>query len=63
MPESVANLETDGRKILETRSIDYIPDSERHGSLFSQFTLWLSANLQVTAIIIARFTSSAALPA
>ncbi|MEX3968057.1 cytosine permease [Paraburkholderia sp. EG286B] len=51
MPESVANLETDGRKILETRSIDYIPEAERHGSLFSQFTLWLSANLQVTAII------------
>ncbi|WP_322042523.1 cytosine permease [Paraburkholderia sp. J67] len=37
--------------MLESRSIDYIPDAERHGSLFSQFTLWLSANLQVTAII------------
>jgi nucleobase:cation symporter-1, NCS1 family len=41
----------DGREVFETRSIDHIPDAERHGSLLSQFTLWLSANLQVTAII------------
>ena len=37
--------------IIETRSIDYIPDSERHGALASQFTLWFSANLQITAIV------------
>jgi NCS1 family nucleobase:cation symporter-1 len=36
---------------IETRSIDYIPDSERHGGLASQFTLWLAANLQITAIV------------
>lgn len=36
---------------IETRSIDYIPDSERHGGLLSQFTLWLGANLQITAIV------------
>jgi NCS1 family nucleobase:cation symporter-1 len=36
---------------IETRSIDYIPDAERHGGLASQFTLWLGANLQVTAIV------------
>lgn len=35
----------------ETRSIEPIPDNERHGSLFSQFTLWLGANLQITAVI------------
>ncbi len=51
IPESLVKLEPEGRKLLESRSIDYIPDAERHGSLFSQFTLWLSANLQVTAII------------
>ncbi len=38
-------------RTLEIRSIDYIPQSERHGGLLSQFTLWLSANLQITAII------------
>jgi nucleobase:cation symporter-1, NCS1 family len=36
---------------IETRSIDYIPDAERHGGLLSQFTLWLGANLQITAIV------------
>src|SRR5579859_1095707 len=36
---------------IEVRSIDYIPDSERHGGLGSQFTLWLAANLQITAIV------------
>ena len=37
--------------IIETRSIDYVPDTERHGGLLSQFTLWLGANLQITAIV------------
>ena len=37
--------------LIEKRSIDYIPESERHGRLFSQFTLWLGANLQITAIV------------
>lgn len=36
---------------IEVRSIDYVPDSERHGGLVSQFTLWLAANLQITAIV------------
>lgn len=37
--------------LIEKHSTDYIPESERHGNLFSQFTLWLSANLQITAVI------------
>lgn len=36
---------------IEVRSIDYVPDGERHGGLLSQFTLWLAANLQITAIV------------
>jgi NCS1 family nucleobase:cation symporter-1 len=36
---------------IEARSIDYVPDDERHGGLASQFTLWLAANLQITAIV------------
>lgn len=51
IPDSLATLEPKGRKLLESRSIDYIPAAERHGGVFSQFTLWLSANLQITAII------------
>ncbi|WP_322045385.1 cytosine permease [Paraburkholderia sp. J67] len=38
--------------LIERRSIDYIPDAERHGNLFSQFTLWFGANLQVTAVVV-----------
>jgi len=37
--------------LIEVRSIDYVPDAERHGGLASQFTLWLAANLQITAIV------------
>ncbi len=36
---------------IEIRSIDYVPDTERHGGLASQFSLWLGANLQITAIV------------
>lgn len=37
--------------LIERRSIDFIPEEERHGKLYSQFTLWMGANLQITAII------------
>lgn len=36
---------------IERRSIDLIPAAERHGSPWSQFTLWCGANLQITAIV------------
>ena len=45
------NNPTPSRSFRERRTIDYIPDSERHGTLASQFTLWLGANLQITAIV------------
>jgi NCS1 family nucleobase:cation symporter-1 len=47
----MARLCTPQRRALEVRSIDYIPDAERHGGLASQFTLWVGANLQITAIV------------
>jgi nucleobase:cation symporter-1, NCS1 family len=46
----VAVAEHSGTAI-ESRSIDYVPDAERHGGLASQFSLWLGANLQITAIV------------
>jgi nucleobase:cation symporter-1, NCS1 family len=49
---NTSDSRTKGRKLVERRSIDYIPEAERHGSLFSQFTLWLGANLQVTAVVV-----------
>jgi nucleobase:cation symporter-1, NCS1 family len=46
-----ADTHGSGATSIEVRSIDYVPDDERHGGLLSQFTLWLAANLQVTAIV------------
>ncbi len=37
--------------VVEHHSIDYIPESERHGTAFSLFTLWFSANMQVTTVV------------
>ena len=50
---SVAASNTDNALpgTIEVRSIDYVPEAERHGGLTSQFTLWLAANLQITAIV------------
>jgi NCS1 family nucleobase:cation symporter-1 len=48
---STRNENPQRASLVERRSIDYIPESERHGRLFSQFTLWFGANLQVTAIV------------
>jgi nucleobase:cation symporter-1, NCS1 family len=48
---SVSNIERPAPRAIEVRSIDYVPDAERHGGLASQFTLWLAANLQITAIV------------
>ena len=36
---------------IERRSIDVVPDAERHGSPVNQFTLWFGANMQITAIV------------
>lgn len=36
---------------VERRSIDFVPEDERHGSPAQQFTLWFGANMQITAIV------------
>ena len=36
---------------IEKRSIEMVPDAERHGTPKSQFTLWFGANTQITAIV------------
>jgi NCS1 family nucleobase:cation symporter-1 len=40
-----------GGQIVETRTIEMVSESERHGVPFNQFTLWFSANLQITAVV------------
>ncbi|MFI5710682.1 purine-cytosine permease family protein [Kribbella sp. NPDC051620] len=39
------------RVVVEQRSIDVVPEGERHGTALSQFTLWFGANMQVTAVV------------
>src|SRR5260370_8392658 len=36
---------------IEVRSIDYVPDGERHGGLASQVRVWLGAKLEITAMV------------
>jgi nucleobase:cation symporter-1, NCS1 family len=42
---------TDPALAIERRTIDVIPDDERHGTPRNQFTLWFGANMQITAIV------------
>jgi NCS1 family nucleobase:cation symporter-1 len=37
--------------LIEQRSVDFVPENERHGSVFSLFTLWFSANMQITTVV------------
>lgn len=45
------NSQSKKRVVLESNTINAVPASARHGKPFSQFTLWLSANLQITAVV------------
>ncbi|MGG0418627.1 cytosine permease [Priestia aryabhattai] len=36
---------------IERRSIEFVPDEERHGSVKSLFTIWFSANMQISTAI------------
>lgn len=36
---------------MEQRSIDFIPESERHGSVRNLFAIWFSANAQITTVV------------
>ncbi len=42
---------SDAPLAIERRTIDVIPDDERHGPPSNQFTLWFGANMQITAIV------------
>lgn len=47
----MSSTRADSTLTVERRSIDVIPDAERHGSPWSQFTLWFGANMQITAVV------------
>lgn len=41
---------------VERRSIDQIPENERHGHPRSLFTLWFAANMQITSAVTGALT-------
>ena len=49
--ESTSTAQKSENSSMESRTIEPVPRSERHGKASSQFTLWLGANLQITAIV------------
>ena len=42
----------DKKAVLESRTIDFVPEAERHGKVFSMFTLWFTGNMQITAVAV-----------
>ena len=40
------------KTVIERRAIDFIPENERHGKVFSMFTLFFSGNMQITAVAL-----------
>lgn len=56
MPKSRDSLE------FEHRSIEFIPEDERHGRLSGMFTIWFAANTQVTTIVTGAFAILLGLP-
>lgn len=50
-PASLPHPTTPSSHGAERRSVEVVPDAERHGSPWNQFTLWFGANLQITAIM------------
>ncbi|QBS43530.1 cytosine permease [Nocardia sp. CS682] len=47
----MAHEQLDAGASIERRTIEVIPDAERHGTPINQFTLWFGANMQITAIV------------
>ncbi len=58
----MATVESDNFRFVERRSIDYIPEGERHGSAWHLFTIWFAANMQVTAVVTGALAVIVGLP-
>jgi nucleobase:cation symporter-1, NCS1 family len=50
MPHRVE--EPQARRGAETRSIEFVPHDERYGAPFRLFTLWCSASLQISGLVV-----------
>lgn len=45
------NTQLRQNNIIENKSVDYVPESERHGKYFSLFTLWFCTNIAPLAVV------------
>ena len=45
------NTQSHQSKIIENKSVDYVPESERHGKSHSLFTLWFCTNIAPLAVV------------
>jgi NCS1 family nucleobase:cation symporter-1 len=52
MSEQIIYIRTEKSMDIENRSIEFIPENERYGSARRLFTIWCSANMQVTTMVI-----------
>ena len=50
--ETIPERTTSGIRGIEVRSIDWVPDSERHGKVWHQGPLWFLGNFQYFTIPI-----------
>lgn len=48
---ATAVLSTTTPPVIERRTIDMVPDSERYGHPRNQFTLWFGANMQISTVV------------
>ncbi|GAA0479248.1 MULTISPECIES: cytosine permease [Tatumella] len=45
------NKKTTQKRIIEDKSVDFVPESERHGKSHSLFTLWFCTNIAPLAVV------------
>jgi nucleobase:cation symporter-1, NCS1 family len=55
-------LEQEQPGVVEVHSIDYIPQSERHGKVRDQFTLWFLGNANLATLAVGLIAMSLGLP-
>ncbi len=48
----MTQLTATGSGAIETRSVDHIPPSERHGRIRDQFTLWFGLNANIFPVVV-----------
>src|SRR5262245_25334687 len=62
MSTTARTLEQEQPGVVEVHSIDYIPQSERHGNVREQFTLWFLGNANLATLAVGLIAMTLGLP-